>query len=421
MDAALFHPPPALPRILAHIVNAATPDPSREIEPPCPIDEPVPRAPIVRDGMLRLEGLFDVFDPLVPVACPCVFKASGWSKRSLSVKELLRVFDTPLAMDDVLIPDRRARNIIQRGITPIVVSAIFHALWSNGMGFVTVGDMAQQELTVHEENDTDETGREAEVVRVEGGEDEKEEEVNREENGWRSGWRSRPPMARVGISTSSVDTRWEAETVQLKANDSTAMNLSESLALSLLEPVHEHINQSPLERELFAKLKQEHDLTKAVKSDDAEVPVDLWDQAVCISPPSEVEKKALTVMRDFMLAQYRRRLWLDARKYLQVTHGKDWSLSRHTKVLEDVTTIQDILWRAASNTWFEYPLGSRLIFFQFPARYRTEAKRGVKVFFTNKGPSSRRRQPPLKPDEKAILRKKLLKFIDKGYLAPHVG
>ena len=48
-------------------------------------------------------------------------------------------------------------------------------------------------------------------------------------------------------------------------------------------------------------------------------------------------------------------------------------------------------------------------------------KRGVKMFFTSKGPSSRRRQPPLKPDEKAILRKKLLKFIDKGYLAPHVG
>jgi hypothetical protein len=125
VEAEVFRPPPALPRILAHIVNAATPDPLREIESPCPIDEPVPRAPIVRDGMLRLEGLFDVFVPSVPVACPCVFKASGWSQRSLSVKELLRVFDTPLAMDDVLILDRRARNIMQRGITPIVVSAIF--------------------------------------------------------------------------------------------------------------------------------------------------------------------------------------------------------------------------------------------------------------------------------------------------------
>jgi len=129
VDAAVFCPPPALPHILAHIVNAATPDPLREIELPCPIDAPILRTPIVRDGMLRIEGLFNVFDPSIPVACSCVFKASGWAQRSLSIKELLRVFDTPLAMDDVLIADRRARNIIQRSITPIVVSAIFRALW----------------------------------------------------------------------------------------------------------------------------------------------------------------------------------------------------------------------------------------------------------------------------------------------------
>ena len=165
-----------------------------------------------------------------------------------------------------------------------------------------------------------------------------------------------PPIERVG--NSSEETRWEAETGQLTANESTTIGPSEPVhdsitpspserddptTLSLLEPVHEPINQSPSERELFAKLKQEHDLAKAVKSDDAEVPVDLWDQAVCRAPPSEVEKKALTVMRDFMLVRYQRRLWLDARKYIQVTHGKDWSHSRHTRVLEDVTAIHDIL------------------------------------------------------------------------------
>jgi hypothetical protein len=113
VDAAVFHPPPALPPILTHVVNAATPDdPSREIEFPCPIDVPILRAPIVRDGMLQLEGLFDVFEPSVPVACPCVFKASGWVQRSLSTKELLRVFDTPLDMDNFLIADRRARIVI---------------------------------------------------------------------------------------------------------------------------------------------------------------------------------------------------------------------------------------------------------------------------------------------------------------------
>ena len=58
VDDAVFRPPPALPRILAHIVYAATPDLSRETELPCPIDAPIPRIPIVRDGMLLLEGLF---------------------------------------------------------------------------------------------------------------------------------------------------------------------------------------------------------------------------------------------------------------------------------------------------------------------------------------------------------------------------
>jgi len=268
------------------------------------------------------------------------------------------------------------------------------------MGVDTASVMAQQGLTAHDENKA-ETGREVEV------------DLTERKISWRSGWRSCSPIERVN---SPGWTRWEAKTGQLTAHD------HESTPPSPSEPSHESITPSSSERELFAKLKQEHDLAKAVKSDDAEVPVDLWDQAVCRAPPSEVEKKALTSLRDFVLLRYRRRLWLDARKYLQVTHGNDWSQSRHAKVLEDVTAIHDILWRAASNNWFEYPLGSRLIFFLFPARYCTEAKRGVKVFFTSKGPSSRRRrQPPLKPDEKTILRKKLLMFINKGYLAPHIG
>ena len=92
------------------------------------------------------------------------------------------MFDTPLAMDDVLIPDRRARNVMQRGITPIVVSAIFRALWSNSMGVVMASAIAQQGLTAHKENKTDETGREVEVAGVEG-EEEKEDEGNKEGNG----------------------------------------------------------------------------------------------------------------------------------------------------------------------------------------------------------------------------------------------
>ncbi len=53
VDVTAFRPPPALPQILMHILNAATPDSLRGIEPPPPIDGPIPCAPIVRDGMLH--------------------------------------------------------------------------------------------------------------------------------------------------------------------------------------------------------------------------------------------------------------------------------------------------------------------------------------------------------------------------------
>jgi hypothetical protein len=96
---------------------------------------------------------------------------------------------------------------------------------------------------------------------------------------------------------------------------------------------------------------------KAVKSDDAEVQVNLWDQAVCNGSPSEAKKKALTTLRGYMLGRYQRRLWLDARKYMQESHGVNW-LERvragSDKAVEDTKAIFDILWQAAKNDWFKY-------------------------------------------------------------------
>jgi hypothetical protein len=100
--------------------------------------------------------------------------------------------------------------------------------------------------------------------------------------------------------------------------------------------------------------------------------------------------------------------------------GKLATPSAHDKVI-NAEAVFDILWQAAKNDWFKYPLGSRLIFFQFPARYCTQAKRVVKMMYTCKGPSARRRQPPLKPNEKAILKRKIIKFVGKKYLVPLVG
>jgi hypothetical protein len=41
--------------------------------------------------------------------------------------------------------------------------------------------------------------------------------------------------------------------------------------------------------------------------------------------------------------------------------------------------------------------------------------------FTNKGPTSRRQQPPLKSDEKQVLRKKVKKSLEQKYVAPRIN
>ena len=62
------------------------------------------------------------------------------------------------------------------------------------------------------------------------------------------------------------------------------------------------------DNDLFVDLKGEHDRAKAVKSDDAEVPVHLWDVAVCRGESTEGQVSALGVLWTFCLRVYRRRL-----------------------------------------------------------------------------------------------------------------
>ncbi len=74
---------------------------------------------------------------------------------------------------------------------------------------------------------------------------------------------------------------------------------------------------------LLNKLKEEHDMAKAVKSDDARVPVHLWGERVVGRELTEEEKEALHTIKLFCLREYRKRLWCDARAHLASKFGKD--------------------------------------------------------------------------------------------------
>jgi hypothetical protein len=56
---------------------------------------------------------------------------------------------------------------------------------------------------------------------------------------------------------------------------------------------------------MLDQLKQDHCEAKAVKLDNAFVPVKIWDKAVCKGPPSDTELSALATLRSHCLGQYR--------------------------------------------------------------------------------------------------------------------
>jgi hypothetical protein len=61
VDASVFKAPPALPRVLVHIIDTACPDSGQEISKPTPLVGHIDCRPISKEGVLQQEGLLDVF------------------------------------------------------------------------------------------------------------------------------------------------------------------------------------------------------------------------------------------------------------------------------------------------------------------------------------------------------------------------
>ena len=231
VDKSIFSPSAPLPRTLRHVLSDTTPNATQEISAPAPLTGPLPQAPIYFDGMMRREGLFDFGKPTEQIACPCVFKPTGWGRRSLLAKEFLCAFDISPLDDAVLLKHRWARMLLHRSITPLIVTAICCNLWNTGGGDGGEGTKQDEALP---SNDEDMAGRKEDVKA--------EEDIGLEEE-------------------ENVDDVKVVKDIGLEEKELTQ------------------------EQELLSAIKKAHDLTKAVKSDDAEVPKHLWDAAVCCGPP----------------------------------------------------------------------------------------------------------------------------------------
>ena len=183
-----------------------------------------------------------------------------------------------------------------------------------------------------------------------------------------------------------------------------------------VERSYEARTQSGVEGEpdIMDVIKTQHDLAKAVKADDAMVPIHLWNDWICRGETTEVAARALEILRGFWMRVYRRRLCRDCRRFMVKKHGAGWMSSERAST--DVAAVREILWRAANNEWFEYPFWSRLHFFRFPLKYQALARDGVPNFFISPGPTQKRPQPARAEGAAEVLESKLLKMIQRRYV-----
>lgn len=155
---------------------------------------------------------------------------------------------------------------------------------------------------------------------------------------------------------------------------------------------------------------------KAVKADDAEVPIFLWDRRV-LSRYEDVQwakgAHALAVLRGALLRCWKRKVeasflaWLEQEK---VFHDEGW--------LEETQKIgQSACSRAWGASWWEWDKGSALFFWRWPADYLEQARIGTRPWFVSAPPASRERQPEYDDEEtRAKVLEKVGKVVDRRYI-----
>jgi hypothetical protein len=113
------------------------------------------------------------------------------------------------------------------------------------------------------------------------------------------------------------------------------------------------------------KVVQAKEFLKAVKVDDANVAVYLWNNQVRASGITiERQDWALDVFQRIGHRYFLQGLAQDCLKFMRTTHGSIWKKPRHTKdgqligLGRDRLAMAGILWHSHHTSWFEYHAGS---------------------------------------------------------------
>ena len=170
---------------------------------------------------------------------------------------------------------------------------------------------------------------------------------------------------------------------------------------------------------------------KAVRSDDAEVPVSLWDIRISTESPVEDRSKVFTVLRKFWRRIFQRYLYQDCVAVIRKEFGQDWyadpTLKRvdkgqYTKLGYLISGATNALFYTDNTNFFEYLSGSKTFYFRFPVFHQKMIRDGATLYFEKPGPKLspwklERAQPNFPdPGVKEEVRKKVLKVKRRRYI-----
>ena len=211
------------------------------------------------------------------------------------------------------------------------------------------------------------------------------------------------------------------------------LNNSKPGNLLLIEPTPLAIKASNKKDKLFldreAAYLDEYG-QKAVKSDDASVPVELWDRCVLrfhfdwLDYTPTVARALLTIRNRFAMRLYLRNLTRSFLRYLKSMHGATWWNKVNQKSLDatqlkcDLEVGVDSLVRCINSSWWEWSDGSTCHFWRWPEEVQPFIRDGFPVFIERKLPEYKMKQTfrGLNADQLVALENKIHKVIGRRYL-----
>ncbi len=379
--------------------------------------------------LVRREGLFPCHDPTAKILCPSVFAPSpnNFVVRHLSVKEMLRVYSLPAQYDASLLavyPTVKDDLPFLRTVSPDILTSLLQQLWGQQGGkgsvdreVVSVDDTPQ---VTPESSDGNEVGNEVEPTR----EDKAATPASCWSNADGAAYMQpvEPNDSLAYVEPEPNPTREAMDSCPVQDNKEMK-RVDDSQAEVTVEVVKN------IQAEAQVHLADAKDQQKAAKADDAEVPVHIWNDVIKEGATARDDRcdscidYAVSVLREWGLKRFWRRLYDDCIQRLRQNYGRDWfNLPRKeggnlTKLGVEIKALSDIMWYATECSWFEYKSGSALHYFRFPLFYQGIARDGVPVFFEKDGPETMRGQPPVTDENaKNVLRSKVGKVIERGYL-----